>query len=253
MAVTWNRVIGPRSTYAAIVRCLFIGRPRYNVPAAKGRGKRKPETKTHIQAKSMGRKPLDHDLKREEIARATGKVIVERGLLRVKLGDIAESLGVTTGTLQHYFDTKDELLRHTKDLFVDERVRAAVESARAKSGLDRLQAMSESMVPMDQAGLDMWMIVLAYLGSTIGNPEFMDQQVLRYKMVQDLFAEEIASLQVSGHVREDCDPDIEAFALVSFVEGLAIQIVFSLRSHSQAQLADLVARYIDSVLGRPTR
>ncbi len=201
----------------------------------------------------MGRKPLDRNQKREEIARATGKVIVERGLARLKLSDIADQLGVTTGTLQHYFDTKDDLLRHTKDLFVDQRVRMAIDSASATEGLARLQAMSEALMPLDDEGRDMWKIVLANLGNTIGQTTYMAQQVRRYKVVQDLFADEIARLQDDGYIRQECDAPAEAFALVSFVEGLAIQIVFSPASGFQYQLPSMVERYIGKVLSAAQR
>jgi AcrR family transcriptional regulator len=197
----------------------------------------------------MGRKPLDHDRKREEIARAAGRAIVERGLSRLKLSDIASQLGVTTGTLQHYFDTKDDLLRHTKDLFVDQRVRSAVESARDLRGIDRLQAMATALTAQDEEAIDMWKIVLANLGNTIGHEGTMRQQVARYRSVQDLFAEEIRSLQRDGAIRAGLDADLEAFALISYVEGLAIQTVFSPGRGFQPSLSRLVKRYLHELLG----
>src|ERR1700685_2259716 len=48
--------------------------------------------------------------RKQAIARATCRAILEQGLHRVNLRDIARALGTTTGPLQHYFRSKEELL-----------------------------------------------------------------------------------------------------------------------------------------------
>jgi len=55
-------------------------------------------------------KQIDHNQRRDEIARAACLVIAEKGFAQTKLVDIAKTAGCTTGALRHYFETKDDIL-----------------------------------------------------------------------------------------------------------------------------------------------
>lgn len=58
----------------------------------------------------MKRNVVDHDARRIEIAEAACTTLLEVGLERTRLKDIAVSMGYTTGVLQHYFKSKEDLL-----------------------------------------------------------------------------------------------------------------------------------------------
>jgi AcrR family transcriptional regulator len=54
-------------------------------------------------------KIVDHDRYRKELLSQCLGVIAEKGYAAITMRQIAEGLGVSTGTLYHYFPSKDSL------------------------------------------------------------------------------------------------------------------------------------------------
>ncbi|NEW40926.1 TetR family transcriptional regulator [Nocardia cyriacigeorgica] len=52
----------------------------------------------------------DHDLRREQIARAFQRLLAADGLARVTFARVAEEAGTSVGLIQHYFRNKEELI-----------------------------------------------------------------------------------------------------------------------------------------------
>ena len=198
----------------------------------------------------MGRPPLDQETRRLEIAVAAARVIRKRGLRRTKLADVADELQVTTGTLQHYFKTKEELLQLTKNTLVDHSLDDALRISNEISGRDRLQLMAEQLLPLDDARHDMWLVIIAYLGEAVGNDDMMKLQFARYKRSQDIFASEIKNLQAAKAISPKADPFVEAFSLLALIEGLALQVIFSKRGADAIDQRKIVTSYLDNILSK---
>lgn len=61
---------------------------------------------------------------RERILSAAEKLLVTHGVERARLRDVAEAAGVSVGTVQHYFDTRDRLIAELFDWSSERRLRA---------------------------------------------------------------------------------------------------------------------------------
>ena len=57
----------------------------------------------------MGPKP-QHDLKRQKILEAAGKVLAQCGYAQTTISLVAEKAGVSRGLLHYYFKSKEEML-----------------------------------------------------------------------------------------------------------------------------------------------
>ena len=62
---------------------------------------------------------VDHRQSRTEIAYTVWAVIAEDGLDAVSMRRVAAEAGISLGRVQHYFTSKDELLRHTCQMVID--------------------------------------------------------------------------------------------------------------------------------------
>ncbi|WP_019203470.1 TetR/AcrR family transcriptional regulator [Tsukamurella sp. 1534] len=60
-------------------------------------------------------KQVDHQERREAIARALWRVVDTRGVLRLSLREVAKEAGMSHGQLQHYFASRQELLTFAMD------------------------------------------------------------------------------------------------------------------------------------------
>jgi TetR/AcrR family transcriptional regulator, transcriptional repressor of bet genes len=55
-------------------------------------------------------KVVDHDQRREEIARVACQVVADHGFEQATVARIARAAGYTTGMLAHYYDSKQEII-----------------------------------------------------------------------------------------------------------------------------------------------
>ena len=53
---------------------------------------------------------VDHQLRRKQLADAVMRLAATEGLEEVSLRHVAAEAGVSTGMVQHYFRTKDEMM-----------------------------------------------------------------------------------------------------------------------------------------------
>lgn len=85
---------------------------------------------------------------RERILLAAEGLLVTHGVERSRLRDVAEAAGVSIGTVQHYFDTRDRLIAELFDWSAERRLNAWL--AAAPAGGDpwaRLVALLDASLP----------------------------------------------------------------------------------------------------------
>ena len=66
-----------------------------------------------------------YDRRREEIVSAAARILARRGYDQTSVPDLAEAIGVSTGSLYHYFASKDELLVAICDQLLEPLLEAA--------------------------------------------------------------------------------------------------------------------------------
>jgi AcrR family transcriptional regulator len=182
--------------------------------------------------------------RKQSIARATCRAIVEQGLHRVNMRDIARALGTTTGPLQHYFRSKDDLLLHTKNMLIDELLNAARQAGARHRGGERLRVVCEGLLPFRKSARTAWLVLTAFNGRAIGDKQLTSIQFSRYDKCRTFFEEELQLAKETGLLRPSVDTVLEAIALASFVDGLAVQMLFLNRSETKRVKADLVRLYL---------
>lgn len=70
------------------------------------------------------RNEVQREKQRERILAAAEALLVSHGVERSRLRDVAEAAGVSIGTVQHYFDTRDRLIAELFDWSAERRLRA---------------------------------------------------------------------------------------------------------------------------------
>jgi AcrR family transcriptional regulator len=187
--------------------------------------------------------------RKKTIARAACSAIVEHGLHRVNMRDIARALGTTTGPLQHYFTSKEELLLYTKNLLIDELLDDARRVGSKARGADRLRIICERLLPFTKAARLAWLVLTAFNGYAIGDSRLNAIQISRYSKCREFFEQEILVAQSAGIIDSSADAVLEAIALASFVDGLAVQALFLSKREIKRAKADLIPRYLARSFG----
>src|SRR5437764_14822548 len=64
-------------------------------------------------------RPKDQGARRQQLVAATERVVLARGAASVRLRDVAEAAGLTSGAVLYYYDELDHLLAETRQRAVE--------------------------------------------------------------------------------------------------------------------------------------
>jgi AcrR family transcriptional regulator len=186
-------------------------------------------------------KIVDHEERRRELCAAVWRIASRDGIDAVTIRAVAAEAGWSTGAVNHYFDSKDELLRLVFRTVAD-RVGRRVAAAREAGG-EPLELLRELLViglPLDRDRRDETRVWFAFLGLALTRPALAREQRLAYRAWRGIVADALRDAQASGDVDPRIDAGREAAALVALVDGLAVQASFEPRAVNAARMEDLL-------------
>ncbi|WP_030230938.1 TetR/AcrR family transcriptional regulator [Streptomyces sp. NRRL S-350] len=191
-------------------------------------------------------KQVDHQERRETIARALWRVVERRGAKHLTMREVAQEAGISLGQLQHYFDSRAAMLSFAMD-FAGEQ--SAQRVARALGGLgepphprDVLRVMLVELLPLHADARATSRMSAAYVLEALHDEEIRARArggLLQGRaMVERVVRQAIAD----RYIAPDRDPAVEAdllLALTGFTTLLELRVV-----EPDAALA-AVDRYLD--------
>jgi AcrR family transcriptional regulator len=175
---------------------------------------------------------VDHQARRDEVAAVAAELIARRGL-DVSVRDVAAAGGYSTTVVTHYFASKRELLLHayrSAGTATEKRL-AAIGPHRG----DRLLAICEAILPLDEPRRLTWQTWFAFWGAAVGDEELAALQRRRLLWFRELLARELGGDEEGA--RE----------LLVVVRGIAAEAVFDTEDWPPARQRELVTRVLDGL------
>ncbi|GAA4018992.1 TetR/AcrR family transcriptional regulator [Allokutzneria multivorans] len=196
-------------------------------------------------------KRVDHAERRAQLAEALMRIAAERGFEAVSLRHVGAEAGVTSGMVQHYFRSKDELMSFALEV-VTERAHARATAAVGEAGSVReeVRALLTALLPLDEARRVEGRVVLAFMSYSTGRPELAE--VLRQNTVamREHFAGQIARVW-AGENRLGMEPLQAATGLVALVEGLGVHVLGE--HYAQEEALAVLDAHLELLLGQSMR
>jgi len=196
---------------------------------------------------------VDHDRRREEIARLAVRVIQQEGAESATVRRIARVGGFSIGVLTHYFRDKDELVGFAfqwlaRQSFAD--LDAAV--AGAAPGLTRLRTALEFMVPATATPsfIRVW---LSLWGGAMHNPALARIHRDYYARWRRYLRRYLAEAVDRGEVPAPPSLRDATDLLTAAVDGYWIGATFEPRRFPPRRRRALVVQLLATVLGRSSR
>ncbi|MEE6263075.1 TetR/AcrR family transcriptional regulator [Plantactinospora sonchi] len=191
-------------------------------------------------------KKVDHQARRALIAEALLRIAADRGLEEVSLRHVAAEAGVSSGMVQHYFRTKDEMMAFAMEVVRDNaqaRIAAAEQAlGESASPRARLRALLVALLPLDQQQQLDGRVALAFLAYAAVRPAVAAALGRDNNLMHQWIAEQVRVIRAAGPPPPTgTDPLHAATALLATVEGLGTYIV-SGQYPSKAALAVLDAQ-----------
>lgn len=162
---------------------------------------------------------VDHDEKRDAIARIAADLIAARGLDAATIRQVAAAAGYSTTVVTHYFANKRAMLlaayRHAA-----ESTQGRFDALATECNADPLSRL-ESLLPIDEEGRRAWRIYLQYWPLADHDEELAIEQ--RWWSANGTELIRAALVQVCPEID---DADGKAAIALSVLLGIAIQATF---------------------------
>jgi AcrR family transcriptional regulator len=174
-------------------------------------------------------------------------ITATRGLDQVSVREVATAAGVSIGTVQHYFATKDEMLVFAFRQVV-ERTRARV--AGMDAGLGPRQALGAALrelLPLDQERLAECRVYLAFAARAATSPALA---AIQAETLSAIHAELQQALSALAACPGGAVPDtaMQARLLLAVVDGLMFDAVSAPGTLTPADLEAALDAYLDRLL-----
>lgn len=182
-------------------------------------------------------KQVDHEQRRRVLAEAVFTVIGTRGFEAVSLRDVAQQAGVSMGSVQHYFPTKQQMLLfalgHMRTRVLA-RLQAAVAALHQPTRRELIRAATAVMLPVDPPGREEACVNIAFFSAATVTPAFAEQLRDGYGRILTVSVGNFREAARLGELRDGIDPDREAPALYFLTQGLVGPLLIDLYQPDQA-------------------
>ena len=162
-------------------------------------------------------KIVDHDRYRKELIKGCFDLFAERGYGSITMRQIAKGLGVSTGTLYHYFPSKESIfMQLVQELFEQDISTFFAQAPDAQTLEERLQAIAGFALQNAQYYYQQFLLWVDFVQQTRDTPNSANgflRQV--WERTRGALAD---YLQIS-------DPSLVDFVMV-FIDGLFVQYIY---------------------------
>jgi len=179
-------------------------------------------------------KIVDHDERRREIARAVLRVVARHGVRGVTMRAVAAEAGWSTGVLNHYFENKRALLVGGLREAAREAGRNMSRAATEREGPDRLRAVIEEGMPLDDRREAFCRIFFFFWAEGVVDPKLAAELAAYYDWWRDTIRAAVEHCQADGLFR-GLGAALLAELLVAAADGVAVQAMFGKRPLGRAR------------------
>ncbi|WP_027930963.1 TetR/AcrR family transcriptional regulator [Amycolatopsis thermoflava] len=188
-------------------------------------------------------KRVDHEQRRQLIADAVRRIAADRGLEAVSLGEVAAEAGISKGLVQHYFPSRDDMLRYATRTLRD-RVGDRLRTAQAE--LPGLRAALIALLPLDDESRTEALVANAFVVRALKDPEIAERFRLGHAQLRDAISAMVTAAQAHGDLHADLDPTREADLLLALVAGLGDAVLLGHRT--PAEVISLVDHHLSRLM-----
>lgn len=184
--------------------------------------------------------------RRAAVLDALLRTVAERGLDHASVREVAAAAGVSIGTVQHYFPTKDEMLA---DAFAEvvRRVRARLEAAERGPDVRRnLSVVLRELLPLDEQRRRETRVMVAFAARATTSPTLADIQRAALGELHEAIARHFALAWGIKATAAHCQR--AAHAVIALADGLALHALSTPGWLSARRMTDTLDLVVDALL-----
>ena len=182
-------------------------------------------------------KVVDHEVRKRQIAEAVFSLIGSRGMAGVSLRDVALEAGVSMGSVQHYFGTKDEMLLFALSHMQEHAgLRFASQLARLQNPSTReyLHAVLSVLLPTTKQSRQEATVNIAFFSVAPSSRQYRRMLSSGYSQLSAIVRQVLVTAEAHGELVAGIDVDNESAALFYATQGLIGPVLIGVMSSEQA-------------------
>jgi AcrR family transcriptional regulator len=180
------------------------------------------------------------------VTEAVLRIVAERGLDQVSVREVASAAGVSIGTVQHYFPTKDEMLTAAFAEVV-RRVRLRLDSVELGDDVRRnLSIVLREFLPLDARRAEEARIMLAFAARAATSPDLAGVQRGVLDEIHEALSEGFA--RAANGRADAAEIERAAHIAIAAADGLALHAVSAPRWISRSELAAALELLLDRLV-----
>lgn len=192
-------------------------------------------------------KIVDHTQRRLHIASIAARLIAHQGLENTSIRQIAREAGYSKGIVEHYFDSKDELISCALDWINDSYKKRIDQFVGGLEGLQAIKARIRKTLPLDDISRDEWKVRLRFWSLATIDSRQQQIQAQRYGLAREAFLEAIKQAKALGQLRAEVKPQRAANRILFTLVGASISALHSPGIATEAELRRLPGELIASL------
>lgn len=174
-------------------------------------------------------------------------IVAERGVDAVSVREVAARAGVSIGTVQHYFPTKDQMLAFAVDR-VGEHVVARMQKITAGRSIgEGMRKVLLELLPLDTRRTDEAKVWLSFLTRAIFTPDLLRRAQQTGRAIEEQVADTIRRAQELDDATPDIDADRAAKVLYTLIDGLTTRALTDPERIDPAETTAILDSYLHQV------
>jgi AcrR family transcriptional regulator len=181
--------------------------------------------------------PVELSRRKRAILEATLRLVAAQGAAAVRLRDVARSSGVSVGSLQYYFDSRDQLIREAFDQHARDVVAlVALAGDGSAAPPARLAAVIDAAVlrPDLRLSAALWM---EFVTAGLHDEQLRALLESAYETWRDLLGEAVRAGTEAGDFRPLLPPDTVVACLVALIDGFELAVAIDVADATPAAIA----------------
>ena len=166
-------------------------------------------------------KQVDHEQRRQELARAVWRVIVRAGLDRASLRLVSAESGWSIGAMRHYFSTRDELLTFAMRHMAD-RVQTRMAETATSDPIERLRTAAWEILPLSPITVSEARVWLYYIARAAVDAKLRPVVEEQWQALNEYLAELFQVAHSRGQLAESVDPHQVTLEYHALIDGLCV-------------------------------
>lgn len=161
-------------------------------------------------------KKVDHQERREEIARALWRVVEHQGLAGATMREVSREANASLGQVQHYFSSRTEMLAFAMEYAAEQTAqRVSLAVGEVAHPRDVVRVTLVEMLPLHPDSRAASRMSAAYMVEALHDPELQERLRAGLRDGRDVLEHLLRQAIADGHLPPSRDPAVEANLLVA--------------------------------------